>query len=60
MGTIIGIGLGLLLGIWVGYRWRDRISQQRRIQYLAKRLRERRAALERESQAEASSGDSTG
>jgi len=47
--TIIGIGLALPLGVLLGYRWRDRISQQRRAQYWAERLeRERREALERE------------
>ena len=31
------------LGILIGYRWRDRISQQRRAQFLAERTeRERR------------------
>jgi hypothetical protein len=43
--TIIGIVLGVPLGILIGYRWRDRISQQRRAQFLAERTeRERRAA----------------
>jgi hypothetical protein len=47
--TIIGIVLGVPLGILIGYRWRDGISQQRRDQYLADRTaRERRAAMERE------------
>ena len=47
--TIIGIVLGVPLGILIGYRWRDRISQRRRAQYLAERTeRERRAAMERE------------
>jgi hypothetical protein len=47
--TIIGIVLGVPLGILIGYRWRDRVSQQRRAQYLAERSeRERRAAKERE------------
>jgi hypothetical protein len=58
METIIGIGLALPLGVWIGYRWRDRISQQRRTQYLAERLREQREALERERKAKASSGNS--
>jgi hypothetical protein len=49
--TIIGIGLALPLGVWVGYKWRDRISQQRRTEYLAE-------ALERERKAKASSGNS--
>ena len=35
-------------GVWAGYRWRDRISQRRRVQYLADRLREKREAFERE------------
>jgi hypothetical protein len=35
METIIGIGLALPLGVWLGYRWRDRISQQRRALYKA-------------------------
>jgi hypothetical protein len=57
--TIIGIVLGVPLGILIGYRWRDRISRQRRGQYLAERTeRERRAAMERERKA--SSGHSTG
>jgi hypothetical protein len=34
METIIGIVLTLPLGVWLGYRWRDRISRQRRAQYL--------------------------
>ncbi len=40
METIVGIGLALLLGIWIGYMWRDHISQRRRTEYLAE-LRER-------------------
>ena len=57
--TIIGIVLGVPLGILIGYRWRDRISQQRRAQYLAERTeRERRAAMERERKV--SSDHSTG
>jgi len=57
--TIIGIVLGVPLGILIGYRWRDRISQQRRAQYLAERTeRERRAAMERERNV--SSDHSTG
>jgi hypothetical protein len=52
METIIGIGLALPLGFLLGYKWRDRISQQRRAQYLAERLqREQRAELEREIEA---------
>jgi hypothetical protein len=58
METIIGIGLGLPLGVLLGYKWRDRISQQRRTQYLAERLREQREAFERERKAKASSGNS--
>jgi hypothetical protein len=52
MELIIGIVLIVLivspfsLGIWIGYRWRDRISQQRRAQYLAERIkREQSEAL---------------
>jgi hypothetical protein len=37
--TIIGIVLGLPLGILIGYRWRDRISEQRRAKYLGERGR---------------------
>jgi hypothetical protein len=52
--TIIGIVLGVPLGILIGYRWRDRISQQCRAQYLAERTeRERRAAMERERKSRA-------
>ena len=41
--TIIGIVLGVPLGILIGYRWRDRISQRRRDLYVAERTeRERR------------------
>ena len=58
METIIGIGLALPLGVWLGYKWRDLISEQRRTQYLAERLREQREALERERKAKASSGNS--
>ena len=59
LNNIIGIVLGVPLGILIGYRWRDRISQRRRAKYLAERTeRERRAALERERKAKASSGDS--
>jgi hypothetical protein len=57
METIIGIGLALPLGFWLGYRWRDRISERHRVQYLTERLREQREAL-REIKAKASSGDS--
>jgi hypothetical protein len=35
--TIIGIVLGLPLGIFIGYRWRNRVSQQRRAKYLAEK-----------------------
>jgi hypothetical protein len=57
METIVGIGLALPLGVFLGYRWRDQISQQRRAQYWAERLeRERRKALERERKAKGSSG----
>jgi hypothetical protein len=49
MESIIGIVLIVSLfplGVWVGYRWRDRISQQRRAEYLAERIkREQSAAL---------------
>jgi hypothetical protein len=34
METIIGIVLALPLGVWLGYKWRDHISRQRRAQYL--------------------------
>jgi hypothetical protein len=37
METIIGIVLALPLGVWLGYRWRDHISRQRRAQYLLER-----------------------
>jgi hypothetical protein len=44
MEAIIGIVLALLLGVLLGYKWRDRISQRRRAQYLAERIeREKRA-----------------
>ena len=46
--TIIEIVLALLLGGWLGYSWRDRISKQRRRRAKAERDRERHAALERE------------
>ena len=58
METIIGIGLALPLGVWLGYKWRGRISQRHRVQYLTERLREQREALERERKTKASSGDS--
>ena len=45
METVIGISLALPLGVWLGYRWRDRISQRRRAQYFAERSM--REALER-------------
>jgi len=54
--AIVSTVLLFPLGVWVGYRWRDRISQRRRVQYLAERLRERREALEHEK---SSIGDST-
>ena len=54
--AIVSTVLLFPLGVWVGYRWRDRISQRRRVQYLAERLREKREALEREK---SSIGDST-
>jgi hypothetical protein len=58
LNNIIGIVLGVALGILIGYRWRDRISQRRRAKYLAERTeRERHAALEARK---ASIGDSTG
>ena len=48
MVTIIGLVLALALGVWVGYRWRDRISRQRGRQYLTERFeRKQRAALDR-------------
>jgi hypothetical protein len=37
METIIAIVLTLPLGVWLGYRWRDSISQQRRALYLLQR-----------------------
>jgi hypothetical protein len=59
MESIIGIVLIVLvvslfpLGVWVGYKWRDRISQQRRAQYLAERInREQSGALTRTLQLE--------
>jgi hypothetical protein len=56
--TIIGIVLALSLGVLLGYKWRDRISERRRVQYLVERTeRERRAAMERERKA--SRGNST-
>ena len=49
METIIGIGLALLLGFLLGYKWRDRISQQHRAQYKAERfVREQREGLMQE------------
>jgi hypothetical protein len=30
IGIVVGIFLLFPLGVWVGYRWRDRISQQHR------------------------------
>jgi hypothetical protein len=39
------------LGILIGYRWRDRISRQRRAQHLAERfVRGQREALRQESE----------
>jgi hypothetical protein len=58
MEIIIGIGLALPLGVWLGYKWRDRISQRHRVQYLTERLRGQREALKRKRKAKASSGDS--
>ena len=59
METVIGISLALPLGVWLGYRWRDRISQRRRDQYVAERTeRERCAKVERERKD--SSGQATG
>ena len=55
MESIFGIVLLALvvslfpLGIWVGYRWRDRISQRRRAQDKAERfVRQQREALTQE------------
>jgi hypothetical protein len=55
MESIIEIVLIVLIvslfpfGIWVGYRWRDRISQQRRTQDNAERfVRQQREALRQE------------
>ena len=56
--TIIGIVLGVPLGILIGYRWRDRISQRRRDHYLAERTqRERRSAMEQERKASSAHGN---
>jgi hypothetical protein len=47
MESIIGIVLIVSLfplGVWVGYRWRDRISQQRRAEYLAERIKRKQSA----------------
>src|SRR3954470_1486409 len=46
-----GFGLGVLLG----YQWRELISQRRRAQFRAERVRDEREAIERERQAKASS-----
>ena len=52
MESIIGIVLIVLLfplGVLLGYKWRDRISQQHRAQYKAERfVREQREALMQE------------
>ena len=45
METIIGIVLALLLGVWLGYRWREHISQQHRAQYLAGRFARKKRRL---------------
>ena len=51
IGIVIGIFLLFPLGVWVGYRWRDRISRQRRAQHLAERfVRGQREALRQESE----------
>jgi hypothetical protein len=42
--AVIGFVLALPLGVWIGYRWRDRISRQRRTQYMAVRFERERAA----------------
>ena len=48
IGIVLAIALALALGVWVGYIWRDRISRQRRRQYLAERFeRKERAAVNR-------------
>jgi hypothetical protein len=47
MELIVGIVLALFLGLLIGYRWRDRISQQRRALYKAQRFV--REAVERRS-----------
>jgi len=57
MESIIGIAVALALGIFLGYKWRDRISQQRRAKYLAALKREQSAAL---GATKSSMGDSTG
>jgi hypothetical protein len=33
MAAIIGVGLALPLGVLLGYKWRDHISEKRRKQY---------------------------
>jgi len=52
MESIIGIVLTVLLfplGVLLGYKWRDHISQQHRAQYKAERfVREQREALMQE------------
>ena len=52
MESIIEVVLTVLLfplGVLLGYRWRDRISQQHRAQYKAERfVREQREALAQE------------
>jgi hypothetical protein len=60
--TLIGIALALPLGFWIGYKWRDRISQQRRARYLDEHFeREQRAATDRGTEAvRAVSDQSTG
>ena len=46
---IVGIVLALFLGLLLGYKWRDRISQQHRAQYKAERfVREQHEGLMQE------------
>jgi hypothetical protein len=53
MAVIVGVGLALPLGVLLGYKWRDRISKQRRAEYWAQQNElERR---EREIKAKSSS-----
>jgi hypothetical protein len=53
MAAIIGVGLALPLGVLLGYKWRDRISKQRRAEYWAQQNELER--LEREMKSKDSS-----